>query len=88
MNPSDGELRTLVARAWRDVLGCPGPSDEDSFFDLGGHSVAGARVLSRLQEQVPVRLSLRLLFDHPVFDEFVAALARVVADARVGQRAT
>jgi hypothetical protein len=77
MTPGDGELSTLVAQAWRDVLRCPGPSDEDNFFELGGHSVAGARVLSRLQGHVPVRLSIRLLFDHPVFNEFVAALARL-----------
>lgn len=77
MKPSDGELSALVAQAWRDVLQCSGPSEEDNFFVLGGHSVAGARVLSRLQAHVPARLSMRLLFDHPVFNEFVAALARL-----------
>jgi hypothetical protein len=77
LKPGDGELSTLVAEAWRDVLRCSGPSDEDNFFELGGHSVAGARVLSRLQGHIPARLSMRLLFDHPVFKEFVAALAKL-----------
>jgi hypothetical protein len=34
-------------------------------------------VLSRLQPHVSVRLSLRVLFDHPVFGEFVVAITRL-----------
>jgi hypothetical protein len=71
------EMSTLAAEAWRDVLRCPGPSDADNFFELGGHSVAGARVLSRLQRHFSPRLSMRVLFDHPEFGEFVAALTRL-----------
>jgi hypothetical protein len=79
MRTGDGEpdLPVLVAEAWRDVLRCPAPSHEDNFFELGGHSVAGARVLSRLQPHLGSRLSMRVLFDHPVFGEFVAAVARL-----------
>ena len=70
-------LAELAGQAWRDVLRCPGPSRVDNFFELGGHSVAGARVLSRLQPHVGARLSLRVLFDHPVFGEFVVAITRL-----------
>ncbi|MFL6122868.1 phosphopantetheine-binding protein [Actinophytocola sp.] len=70
-------LAELAGQAWRDVLRCPGPSCLDNFFELGGHSVAGARVMSRLQPHVATRLSLRVLFDHPVFGEFVAAITRL-----------
>ncbi|HYQ66220.1 phosphopantetheine-binding protein [Actinophytocola sp.] len=69
----------MVAEAWRDVLGCPGPSEEDNFFELGGHSLAGARVMSRLQPSVHGRLTMRMLFDNPVFGEFVAAVTRLAA---------
>ena len=57
------------------MLRCERPSDEDDFFELGGHSLAGARVMTRIQRHVPNRLSVRVLFDHPVFHDFVAALA-------------
>jgi hypothetical protein len=78
VNPGDGvALAELAGQAWRDVLRCPGPSHVDNFFELGGHSVAGARVLSRLQPHVGVRLPLRVLFDHPVFGEFVVAITRL-----------
>lgn len=78
MNPGDGvALADLAGQAWRDVLRCSGPSQVDNFFELGGHSVAGARVMSRLQPHVAVRLPLRVLFDHPVFGEFVVAITRL-----------
>jgi hypothetical protein len=78
VNPRDGvALAELAGQAWRDVLRCAGPSHVDNFFELGGHSVAGARVMSRLQPHVAVRLPLRVLFDHPVFGEFVVAITRL-----------
>jgi hypothetical protein len=80
--PVDGAAMTeLVAEAWRDVLQCPGPSQEDNFFELGGHSLAGARVMSRLQPNVPAELTMRMLFDNPVFGEFVAAVTRLAGRA-------
>jgi hypothetical protein len=78
VEPGDGvALAELAGQAWREVLRCPGPSQVDNFFELGGHSLACARVLSRLQPHVAVRLSLRVLFDHPVFGEFVVAITRL-----------
>lgn len=70
-------LPELAAEAWREVLRCSGPSQEDNFFELGGQSVAGARVLSRLQPNVPAQLTMRVLFDNPGFGEFVAAITRL-----------
>lgn len=70
-------MAELVAEAWRDVLRCPGPSEEDNFFELGGHSLAGVRVMSRLQPNVPAALTMRMLFDNPVFGEFVAVMNRL-----------
>jgi hypothetical protein len=74
---SGATMTELVAEAWRDVLQCSGPSQEDNFFELGGHSLAGARVMSRLQPNVPATLTMRMLFDNPVFGEFVAAITRL-----------
>jgi hypothetical protein len=75
-----GTLRELAGAAWREVLRCEGPAEDDNFFDLGGRSLSGAQVLSRLQPYVRTRLSIRILFDHPVFHEFAAALVRLGTD--------
>jgi hypothetical protein len=70
-------LRELAGEAWREVLHCEGPADDDNFFELGGRSLTGAQVLGRLQPHVWAKLSIRVLFDHPEFHEFVAAITRL-----------
>lgn len=70
----------LAAAAWEEVLGHTGVRADDSFFELGGHSLAGARVMARLRRRLGVALPGRLLFDHPVFGDFVAALSALVPD--------
>lgn len=49
-------------------------SREDNFFLMGGHSLSGMQMVSRIRRRFGVRLSLRDLFAHPV----LADLARLV----------
>ncbi len=51
---------------------------DDSFFDLGGHSLSAIRLLSRLRQTLGVELGVQTLFAFPT----LAALSRVVASAR------
>ena len=81
-NTPAGTLRELAGEAWREVLCCAGPADEDNFFALGGRSLTGAQVLSRLQPHVRTKLSIRVLFDHPEFHEFAAAISRLGETSR------
>ncbi|MBS2539632.1 amino acid adenylation domain-containing protein [Catenulispora sp. NF23] len=70
--------QVLVA-AWRDILGVQELSVEDDFFlDLGGHSMAAARLMSRLRKQPETAgLAMADLYSHPT----VSALAALVDDA-------
>jgi amino acid adenylation domain-containing protein len=47
------------------VLGLPQVGTEDSFFDLGGHSMLAMRLLSRIRSSMDIEVSVRTLFDTP-----------------------
>ena len=68
---------------------------EENFFDVGGHSLLAAQVITRLNAALPVRVPVRVLFDYPTLGAFAGEVeARVsavvsprVAPPRVKRRA-
>ncbi len=69
--PPRGDVETVVAAIWSEVLEVGGVGAFDSFFDLGGHSLLATQVISRVREALQVDVPLRVLFEEPT----VAALA-------------
>ncbi|WP_158852081.1 non-ribosomal peptide synthetase [Saccharothrix deserti] len=55
------ELESAVAKIWESVLEVPRVGVFDDFFDLGGQSFAGLRVISQISRQLGRRLSLGAL---------------------------
>ncbi|MEM8604462.1 MAG: phosphopantetheine-binding protein, partial [Cyanobacteria bacterium P01_H01_bin.121] len=56
------ELEQAIAAIWRSVLLIEEVGIDDSFFDLGGHSLLMVRVHNQLQRQLGVDLQLVDLF--------------------------
>ncbi|XVQ15871.1 amino acid adenylation domain-containing protein [Spirillospora sp. CA-255316] len=69
-----------IARIWSELLDVPAPADDDSFFDLGGKSLVGARMLARVEERLGVRLPLRALFENPRLRDFAETVELRRAD--------
>ncbi len=70
------EAEALVARAFSEVLGVERVGIDDSFFDLGGHSLKATQLASRLRELCRREVPVRLIFEAPT----VAALAALLAE--------
>ena len=77
--PLQTETEFAVADLWREVLDTEVTGASDNFFSLGGHSLLAARVISRINAQMGVNLTIRAVFEAPT----VAALAAAIDLARV-----
>ncbi len=64
-----------LAGLFAEVLGDDRAGLDDSFFDLGGHSLSAARLVSKVSESFHVELELDELYETPT----IAALARLLA---------
>ncbi len=72
------ETAARIAAIFESLLGIEGVGPRDDFFELGGQSLLGTRLLSRLRDEFDVQLSIRTLFDAPT----PADLARHIQAAR------
>jgi polyketide synthase 12 len=72
-----------IARVWQDGLGIDAIGVHDPFFELGGTSVVGLAVVSRLAKDFGVELTAATLFERPTIAQFAELL-----DAQNGAQAT
>ncbi len=70
-----GEIETLLAAVWSELLGIEQVSRHDSFFALGGHSLLAVRMIERLRN-VGLTLAVRDLFQSPVLSEFAQTVGQ------------
>src|SRR5262249_31984256 len=67
-------IEEQVAAVWQEVLGIEAAGARDNFFDLGGHSLLGIQVISRLREAFGVEIPLFSLFDAPTVESLATGL--------------
>jgi thioesterase domain-containing protein/acyl carrier protein len=71
----DADLtETALLRIWEDVLDRRPIAPDDDFFDLGGHSLLGARLLARVERAFGIRLTAASLFEAPTVGRMAALL--------------
>ncbi|HEY3304678.1 MAG TPA: phosphopantetheine-binding protein [Candidatus Binatia bacterium] len=64
----------MLAEIWAEVLSLDRVGVHDNFFDLGGHSLAAARVVSQVIKQFRLELPLQSLFKAPTVAEMAAVI--------------
>ncbi len=69
------ELEARVAAVWGAVLGLAEIGLDDNFFDLGGSSLLGLRVVARLKRELGVEVPMVRLFEGPTVRAFACLLA-------------
>ncbi|HVH13182.1 MAG TPA: amino acid adenylation domain-containing protein, partial [Longimicrobium sp.] len=75
------EVERVLAETWAHLLRVERVGARDDFFALGGHSLLGTRLISRVRAALDVELPLRALFDAPTVE---ALAGRVEALRRAG----
>ncbi|GAB2781049.1 non-ribosomal peptide synthetase [Amycolatopsis magusensis] len=68
------ERERLVTEVWAEVLKVERVGVEDNFFDLGGDSLLGIRVVARLRDALAADVPARLVFTAPTPAQLAAQL--------------
>jgi acyl carrier protein len=82
--PPETEIEKAQAALWAEVLKVEQVGLEDSFFDLGGHSLGATQLLTRIAANVGVELTLADFFATPT----VKAVSRKIESALLAQTST
>ncbi len=76
--PPESIVEERVAAIVAILLGLQRVGANDNFFMLGGHSLLGTQVISRIREAFGVELSLRTLFEAPTVAHLSAEIERLL----------
>ncbi len=79
VEPRDDIEITLVG-FWEDLLGVDQVGIEDSFFDLGGHSLVAVRLFAKIQQTYDVDYPISILFEAPTISACADMIREVVGD--------
>jgi len=69
-------LQRQVVQIWEQVLHQKGLSLKDHFMLLGGDSIAGVKIVSRINHAFGTSLNLEALFTHPVLEDFAGHVSQ------------
>jgi amino acid adenylation domain-containing protein/natural product biosynthesis luciferase-like monooxygenase protein len=71
--PPQGEVETVLAQLWSELLGIERIGRQDNFFELGGHSLLAVRLMERLR-RVGLGVEIRTFFATPVLADLAVTL--------------
>jgi amino acid adenylation domain-containing protein len=76
----EGAVQERLASIWAEVLGIERIGARDSFFALGGTSLAGMDVMLQVCNEFEVDLPLQKVFQHPTVEELAGAIEEKIME--------
>lgn len=76
--PPQTLVEQKVAAILAPLLNVERVSAKDNFFLLGGHSLLGTQLITKIKESFDVELSLLSLFDHPTLEEMSVEIENLI----------
>ena len=80
VEPRNDIERTLVG-FWEELLGVTQVGVEDSFFDLGGHSLIAVRLFAKIKKTYKTEFPISVLFEAPTIAKCAALIEERVGPA-------
>lgn len=77
------ETERVLLDIWCSVLAIPSASVNDSFFELGGTSVAAVSVAQEIAKRFAIEISVLKIFEHPTIAALAGFVQGSAADATV-----
>ena len=75
----DAQRLNDIIQIFEEVLAVNPVEEDDHFFHLGGRSLLAMRVVARVHKVFQIRVSVKVLFDHPTplaFSERIRQLSQ------------
>jgi acyl transferase domain-containing protein/thioesterase domain-containing protein/acyl carrier protein len=67
-------IEQRLAETWQNLLGVSPVGIEDSFFDLGGHSLIAVRLFASVKREFQVEFPISVLFEAPTIEKCAALI--------------
>jgi phthiocerol/phenolphthiocerol synthesis type-I polyketide synthase E len=75
------ELERAITGVWQDVLGIDGPGINDSFVALGGHSLLGLQLVTRIRELLEIEITVANLYQAATVAGLAELIVRQLAES-------
>lgn len=85
--PPATEKELALAELWQEVLGQQPASRHDRFNDLGGHSIAAARLTARIRKSFGIEFPLRWILERGALADMAEAIEELQGAAFSGSAA-
>jgi amino acid adenylation domain-containing protein len=75
--PPRNEIEEKLVKLWTEILGREKIGIRDNFFEIGGHSLRAARLISNIHHKLNVRLEIKVLFTSPTIEGIAAEIEKI-----------